>query len=117
MSIVKLSVGVSGGNLERKHSINVEMDFTGVDPKQLLEWAADNRVIALQRVLRSTSDAYLTTLAKSTLKIHAVSCGSKIETPEERIKQLVAAGMPEKLARMSVENPTKFAELMASVGK
>ena len=117
MSIVKLNMGVSGGNLSKKHNIAVELDFNGVDPKQILEWAADNRTIALQRVLRATSDDYLTKLAKTPLKIHAVACGSRIETPEERIKKLVAAGMPETLARLSVENPTKFAELMASVGK
>ena len=114
MSIVKIAMSVSGGNLTRKHSLNVEMDFNGVDQKQILEWAADNRVIALQRVLRATDDAHMEKLAAKPLKIHAVACGSKIETPAERINKLVAAGMPEPLARLSVENPTMFAKLMDS---
>lgn len=114
MSKLSIVVGVSGGNLTKKHTLNVEIDFTGIDQKQILEWAADSRVIALQRTLRATNDEHLATLSKSTLKIHAGSCGSKIETPEERIKKLIAAGMPEPLARLSVTNPTMFAKLMDS---
>lgn len=114
MSKIAVSMSVSGGNLSKKHAINVNLDFSGVDNTKILEWAADNRVIALQRVLRATNDEYIEKL-KGKLEVHALECGGKIETPAERIAKLVAAGMPPALAKVAVENPTKFAELMAGL--
>ena len=114
MSKISVSMSVSGGNLTRKHVINVDLDFSGVDNTQVLQWAADNRIIALQRVLRATDDKYVEGL-KGKLSVHATECGGKIETPAERIQKLVAAGMPPALAKVAVENPTKFAELMAGL--
>ena len=55
MSKIAVSMSVSGGNLTRKHVINVNLDFSNVDNTKVLEWAADNRIIALQRVLRATN--------------------------------------------------------------
>ena len=114
MSKIAVSMSVSGGNLSKKHVINVNLDFSGVDNTKILEWAADNRVIALQRVLRATNDEYIEKL-RGKLEVHALECGGKIETPAERIAKLVAAGMPPALAKVAVENPTKFAELMAGL--
>ena len=114
MSKISVVVGVSGGNLSRKHVLNVEIDYTGVEQKQILEWATDSRVIALQRALRATDDAHLEKMATNTLRVHATACGGKIETPAEKIAKLVAAGMPEQLAKLSIENPTMFAKLMDS---
>ena len=114
MSKIAVSMSVSGGNLNKKHVVNVNLDFSGVDNTKILEWAADNRVIALQRVLRATNDEYIEKL-KGKLDVHALECGGKIETPAERIAKLVAAGMPPALAKVAVENPTKFAELMAGL--
>ena len=115
MSKLNLTVGVSGGNLTKKHVLNVVMDFTGIEQSVILGWAADSRVIALQRVLRATDDAHLDKLSKIPLEIHASACGAKIETPAERVAKLVAAGMPAKLAELAVANPTKFAEMMAGL--
>ena len=115
MSKLNLTVGVSGGNLTKKHVVNVVMDFTGIDQSVILGWAADSRVIALQRVLRATDDAHIEKLSKTPLEIHASACGSKIETTAERIQKLVAAGMPAELAKIAVENPTAFAKLMSGV--
>lgn len=114
MSKISVSMSVSGGNLAKKHVISVNLDFSGVDNTQVLQWAADNRVIALQRVLRATDDAYIEKLGGK-LDVHATACGGKIETPAERIAKLVSAGMPPALAKVAVENPTKFAELMAGL--
>ena len=114
MSKIAVSMSVSGGNLARKHVINVNLDFSNVDNTQVLQWAADNRIIALQRVLRATDDAYIEKLGGK-LDVHANACGGKIETPAERIQKLVTAGMPPALAKVAVENPTKFAELMAGL--
>lgn len=111
---LSISMSVSGGNLTTKHSLTVELDFTNIDQNQILQWAADNRIIALQRVLRATSDDYIRNLGGK-LAVHALECGGKIETPEERIKKLIAAGMPPALASLAVTDPTKFAALMESV--
>ena len=113
-SILSISLTVSGGNLTRKHSINVQLDFSSIDNARILQWAADNRVIALQRVLRATSDDYLDKL-NGKLSIHADACGGKIETHAERISKLISAGMPAALAKLAVENPTQFAAIMAGV--
>ena len=116
MSKLTISLNVSGGNLTRKHALNVELDFSGVDNKTILEWAADNRIIALQRVLRATSDSHIESL-KGKLSIHASACGGKIESNEQRIAKLISAGMPPALAKIAIENPTQFATLMDGVGK
>ena len=115
-SILALSMSVSGGNLTKKHNINIELDFTNIDNAQILQWAADNRVIALQRVLRATDDSYIESL-NGKLSVHASACGSKLETPAERIAKLIAAGMPPAMAKLAVENPTKFEQLMSSLGE
>lgn len=115
MSKISVSMSVSGGNLSKKHVINVNLDFSNIDNAQILQWAADNRIIALQRVLRATDDAYIEKLGGK-LDVHATACGGKIETPAERIAKLVSAGMPPALAKIAVENPTKFAEIMSAVG-
>ena len=113
-SILSVTVSVSGGNLTRKHVLNVTMDFSNVDQTTVLQWATDNRVIALQRVLRATDDTYLDSL-NCKLSVNAAECGGKILTPTERIAKLVSAGMPPALAKRAVTDPTKFAALMESM--
>ena len=113
-STLSISMTVSGGNLTRKHTLNVQLDFSNIDNNRILQWAADNRIIALQRVLRATSDEYLDGL-KNKLSIHADACGGKIETNAERITKLISAGMPAALAKLAVENPTQFATVMAGI--
>lgn len=113
-NVLSISMSVSGGALSKKHVINVQLDFSNIDHNRVLQWAADNRIIALQRVLRATSDEYLDGLGGK-LSVHADACGGKIETPTERISKLIAAGMPPMLAKMAVENPTQFATIMAGV--
>ena len=113
-STISVSMSISGGSLTRKHVINVQLDFSNIDNARILQWAADNRIIALQRVLRATSDEYLDGLGGK-LSVHADGCGGKIETPAERISKLISAGMPAALAKLAVENPTQFATIMAGV--
>ena len=115
-SILSITVSVSGGNLTRKHVLNVTMDFTAVDNATVLQWAADNRVIALQRVLRATDDSYLESLG-GRLTVNASDCGGKILTPTERIAKLVSAGMPPALAKLAITDPTRFNELMGSLNE
>lgn len=104
---LNLAMSVSGGNLSRKHTLNLTLDFTGVEHETLLGWAADSRVIALQRVLRATSDSYLDELGGK-LAIHANACGSKIMTMDDQIEALVKTvpGMTRDMARTLLTNPT-----------
>ena len=113
-SIISVTVSVSGGNLSKKHVLNVVMDFSNIDNNAILAWATDNRVIALQRVLRATDDTYIESL-NGKLTINAAECGGKILTPNERVQKLIAAGMPPALAALAVNDPTKFNTMMASL--
>ena len=113
-SSINVAMSVSGGSLSRKHTINVVMSFDGVDPKTILSWATDSRIIALQRVLRATSDEYLDSLGGK-LCVNAAECGGKIETPAERQRKLELAGLPAELAALAVTDPNAFAKLIASL--
>lgn len=109
-----LSFSVSGGNLSIKHSGNVILDYSGHSVAQILNYANDNRIIALQRPLRNMTDAELKKLLSNPMKMHAAACGGKIVTDAERIAALVRVGMPEPLARLAVTDPTRFETVMAS---
>jgi len=88
---------------EEKVQLTIHFDFTGVDEDQLMQWALSNRVIAFQRTLRALSKDEALKLNNSTIR--ALDCGKKIESKGEKIRKLVAAGIPEKIAIMAVEDP------------
>ena len=111
-TVRNVAFGVSGGNLSVKHTGNALVDYSGMSIASILAYADDNRIIALQRPLRTMSDDELRKHLANPLKMHATACGGKIVTDAERIAALVRAGMPEPLARLSVTDPTKFAALM-----
>lgn len=111
-TVRNVAFGVSGGNLSTKHTGNALIDYSGMTVASMLAYADDNRIIALQRPLRTMSDDELRKHLANPLKMHATACGGKIVTDAERIAALVRAGMPEPLARLSVTDPTKFAALM-----
>ena len=115
--IRQISCNVSGGNLARKHALNVRLDYSGLTMGEVLGWADDNRVIALQRPLRAMNDDELDAHVAGGLSIHARDCGAKTKTRAERIGEMVRAGMPEALATLAVDDPTKFAALMANIGQ
>lgn len=112
-----VSCNVSGGNLARKHAVNVRIDYSGLTVADILAWADDNRVIALQRPLRAFTDDELDAHVNGGLAIHARDCGAKTKTRAEKIAEMVRAGMPEVLATMAVDDPNGFAQLMATLGK
>ena len=114
-SVRNVSFSVSGGNLTRKHSGNALIDYSGMALSAVFDYADDNRIIALQRPLRPLGDDECAKLLREPIRVHATACGGKITTPAERIAALIASGMPEPLARLAVTDPTKFAELMASM--
>lgn len=113
-TVRNVAFNVSGGNLGTKHSGNALIDYSGMSVASIIGYADDNRIIALQRPLRLFSDDELRKHLANPIKIHATACGAKLVTESERIAALVRAGMPEPLARLSVTDPTKFAELMAA---
>ena len=92
-----------------KVQLTINFDFSGVDEDQIIEWALSNRVIAFQRVLRALNKEEAEKLNNST--IHALECGKKIESKSEKIRKLIAAGIPKKIAELAVENPEALANL------
>lgn len=72
-------------------TLNVCIDFTGVDEKLILEWAAQNRVIALQNVLRAAGPGFVESLkAEGTFYRKAVECGSTITSAATEIHKRFA---------------------------
>ena len=117
-AVVKFSMRVSGGGLPEGFMaiVPVEMSFEGCDYDTACQIASRSLRIDLQRVLRTKTPEYLTELTKTRLKINWAEAGQQIKTREDKIKELVAAGMPQKLAIMSIDDPTKFAKFMESIG-
>lgn len=114
-TVRNVSFNVSGGNLGAKHAGNALIDYSGMTVASMLAYADDNRIIALQRPLRLFSDDELKKHLANPIRIHATACGTKLVTDAERIAALIRSGMPEPLARLAITDPTKFAELMASM--
>ena len=83
--------------------LTITFDFTGVSSDQILEWALSNRVIAFQRQLRKLTKDEALKLNGQT--IHAANAGRKIESPMEKVRQLIAAGIPEQLAKLAIQRP------------
>ena len=87
-------VGISGKSAiwdGRDEYVDVCIDFEGVDTKLLLEWAAQNRVIALQNVLRPEGPEFVRSLREQgTLYRKAVECGTSIKSPVEEIHKRFA---------------------------
>ena len=101
---------VTKGSLSKPHQVTVEFNYDGVEQETILGWATDQRVIALQSVLRKTSDGFVEGLPNP-FKIRAVDAGKTIRTPEQRIAELVDAGIPRAIAETIVNNPDKLAEM------
>lgn len=113
---INRTISVSGGSLSGKFQVNVIVDFSGIDEETVLNWAMDQRMIALQRVLRAAGDDYVKSL-NGKLELHASACGGKILTSAERVNALVRAGMPQTVAELAISDPTKFAKMMANFVK
>jgi len=92
-----------------KVQLTVTFDFSDVPREQIIEWALSNRVIAFQRSLRALTKDEAVKLDGST--IHVLNCGKKVESREEKIKKLVAAGLPRKIAELAVDNPEALKDI------
>ena len=89
---------------DRKVSLRVAIDFTGVDMKQLLEWASRTKAIDLQRALRACDINYVARLAQNgVFKRRASECGIGFTDPAKTaaaVKAAVGAMTPEQRAEL-----------------
>ena len=89
---------------DEKVSLTVAIDFTGVDIKQILEWASRTKAIDLQRALRACELGYVKRLAASgVFKRRAVECGTGFADPAKAaaaVKAAVGAMTPEQRAEL-----------------
>lgn len=87
---INRTCGVSGGGLPNGFSVNIPLtiNFGGTKLGLVLGWAGANRVVDLQRVLRTQQPEFLTQLAKTGLVRHAMEMGERIESPEQRMERL-----------------------------
>jgi len=112
-NVVKHSLDVSKGSLPEgyKCRLNLEIDYTG-----LLQWATSNRVIALQRNLRTLPTKTLNEMSKNGYRVHARDCGKKIVSRDQRIDDVVDTwGVSREVATIMVDDPGKLSELMSKV--
>jgi len=118
-NIVRHTLNVSGGGLPKGFNarLNIEIDYSNVDHDTLVSWATSNRVIALQRVLRTLPTKTLNMMSEpknGPYKVHARDCGKKIVSREQRIEDVVNTfGVSVDIATIIIDNPSKLAELMA----
>jgi hypothetical protein len=117
--VVRHTLNVSGGSLPDGFNarLNVEIDYSNVDHDTLVSWATSNRVIALQRVLRTLPTKTLNDMAEpknGPYKVHARDCGKKIVSREQRIEDIANTfGVSTDVATIMVDNPSKLSELLA----
>ena len=108
-NLVTRTFNVTKGSLTKPHQVMVEFNYDGVNRETIVNWATDQRIIALQSVLRKTSDEFVEGLPKP-FKIRAIDAGKTLKTPEQRIAELVEANIPRKIAELMVNDPEKLAE-------
>jgi hypothetical protein len=94
-------------------TISVLFDFTTSTNQDIKSWLCGNRTIAFQRPTRSLSVKEIEALNGTT--IIAQNAGQKIKSKEEKVSQLVSAGLPRKLAEFAVDNPDKFNSVVDSI--
>lgn len=100
-------------DVKEKTKITVKFDFTSVDDQTVKAWVASNRRIALQAQLRKLTIGEIEALDGTT--IVAVNAGCKIKSRQEQVSAMTAAGIPVELAKMMIDDPEKFKEVMKKV--
>lgn len=66
-----------------KYKVYVHMDFGGVSHEQLVKWAFQSQIIAMQRVLRDCSAETLAEFEAEGYEVHALAAGQKPQTASE----------------------------------
>ena len=98
---------------DEKVQLRLKFDFRSATDADIKSWLCGNRRIAFQRPGRSLSKDELKALDGTT--IIAQSAGRKVQSRADRIAQMVAQGIPEKLAIVAIDNPVAFATAMDAV--
>lgn len=88
MDITTKTCSVSGGDLpdSYKQTIDVSIDFEGVDKATERSWAVSHLVISIQRVLKKLKTAELDKLAKSGYSVLALTAGKQAVDPTPAYK-------------------------------
>jgi hypothetical protein len=84
---MKKKIKVTANGWTRSYEIEAELDFAGCSEERLREWAARERVIALQRVLRTRGEAYVAGLG-GRLKVNAQDIGAEKAPVEVLVQKL-----------------------------
>lgn len=95
--------------------LSVTFDFSTCSDADLKSWLVSDRTIALQRPTRMLSAEEIQELDGTV--ILANEAGRKVKSRSERIAELTAIGIPEKLAELAIDNPDSFATIMADLNK
>jgi len=122
-SAITLDTVISGISIKRTWStkneagetakMNASIDFEGITLGQLCELACQPLVIRRQAIERKLSVEEIESSKGST--IHWSQMGLKIKSREERVQDIMAAGLPRKLAEKAVDDPQGFKALMNSM--
>lgn len=92
---MKKKIRVTSQGWKKIYELAVELDFTGCSEEQLKEWASRERIIALQRTLRTRGEDYVASL-QGTLNIKAAEIGAE-KAPVEVIVQRLTDEEKQKL--------------------
>ena len=108
MDITTKACSVSGGDLpdSYKQTIDVSVDFEGVDKATERSWAVSHLIISIQRVLKKLKTSELNELAKSGYSVLALTAGKQIADPTPAYKSNFAGLTKE-------QQETELAELEA----
>lgn len=86
--ITTKTCSVSGGDLpdSYKQTIDVSIDFEGVDKATERSWAVSHLIISIQRVLKKLKTKELDELKKSGYAVLALTAGKQIADPTPAYK-------------------------------
>lgn len=88
-------IRITANGWSRTYELDVDVRFEGCSEEQLKEWASRERIIALQRTLRSRGESYVSGL-QGRLSVKAAEIGAE-KAPVEVILQRLS---PEEKARL-----------------
>jgi hypothetical protein len=112
IGIVEHSFNITN-DAKDKVQLRVKIDFSTASDADIKSWLVSNRVIAGQRSWRALSKVELEDLQGQTFVAQHI--GRKVKSREERIQELVTAGLPRKLAEFSIDNPAAFQNVVEGI--
>jgi hypothetical protein len=112
IGVVEHTFSITNDNKD-KVQLTVKIDFSTASDIDIKSWLVSNRVIAGQRSWRALSKVELEDLQGQTFVAQHI--GRKVKSREERIQELVTAGLPRKLAEFSIDNPAAFQNVVEGI--